>query len=88
MEIGVADTRELDVYENLVWSWLLDWDSLVDDGWGVLAKAHFLDSSFGCVYDVEKQLTLAGGLDNLCPLLSWDCWCHYDFAWLYLLVFT
>jgi hypothetical protein len=32
VEIGVADTRVLDVDQNLVWTWFLDWDLLIDDG--------------------------------------------------------
>jgi len=31
MQVGVADTRVLDVDEDLIWAWLLDWDLLVDD---------------------------------------------------------
>jgi hypothetical protein len=32
MEISVADTRVLDVDENFIWTWFLDWDLLVNDG--------------------------------------------------------
>jgi hypothetical protein len=32
VEIGVADTRVLDVDENLIWTGLLDWNLLVHDG--------------------------------------------------------
>jgi hypothetical protein len=36
MEIGVADTGVLDVYENFIWAGLLNWDLLVDDSYGSL----------------------------------------------------
>jgi hypothetical protein len=36
VEIGVADTRVLDVDENLIWAGLLNWDLLVDDSCGSL----------------------------------------------------
>jgi hypothetical protein len=32
VEIGMANTRELDVDENLIWAGLLYWDLLVLDG--------------------------------------------------------
>jgi len=31
VKISVADTGELDVDEDLIWTWLLDWDLLVLD---------------------------------------------------------
>jgi hypothetical protein len=33
VEISVADTRVLDVDENLIWTGLLDWNFLVDNSW-------------------------------------------------------
>jgi hypothetical protein len=32
VEIGVADTRVLDVDKDLIWTWLLDWNLLIFNG--------------------------------------------------------
>jgi hypothetical protein len=40
VEIGVADTRELDVDEDLIWARLLDWDLLVFNGAAGLLNDH------------------------------------------------
>lgn len=50
VEISVADTRVLDVDENLIWSRLLDWDPLVDDSWEESAKGQFPRFQEGGVY--------------------------------------
>ena len=42
MEIGVADTRELDVNQNFIWANFWNWDLLIDTGWVMLV---FFESS-------------------------------------------
>lgn len=67
VEVRVADTRVLDVDQDLVWAWLLDWDLLVLD-W---SSGLFNDLSPLLLWDVLRHGDGDGvmgsvGLGGLC----------------------